>query len=169
MRVTFAAGSALVSALLLAAPTAAADAKTGDVSVPTVTRLVKLFLAKEASIGTAIRAADSTTLGALLADDFELRENTRPASPVPRDEWMREALAARTAGGEIRGMAVHDFGSVAIASFTQSIASGSRFVVDVWQASGNDWKLAVRYSSDARGVRSRAEPSPRPQEIPKKY
>ena len=169
MRVTFAAGSALVTALLLAAPAVAADAKAGDVNVPTVTRLVKLFLAKEASIGTAIRAADSTALGALLTDDFELREDTRPASPVPRDDWMREALAARTAGGEIRGMAVHDFGSVAIASFTQSIANGSVFVVDVWRASGNDWKLAVRYSSDARGVRPRAEPSPRPQEIPKKY
>jgi hypothetical protein len=169
MRVTFAAGSALVSALLLAAPAAAADTKAGDVNVPTVTRLVQLFLNKEASIGTAIRAADSTALGALLTDDFELRENARPATPIPRDAWMRETLATRTAGGEIRGMAVHDFGSVAIASFTQSIASGAVFIVDVWQASGNDWKLAVRYSSSNEDVRSRPRPVPRPGEIPKKY
>ena len=167
MRVTFAAGSALLAALLLAVPVAAADPKAGDVNVPTVTRLVKLFLDKEASIGTAIRAADSTALGALLTDDFELREDTQAASPIPRDDWMHEVLAARAPGGEIRGMAVHDFGSVAIASFTQSIANGSTFVVDVWRTSGTDWKLAVRYSSHAGVARSRTES--RSQEIPKKY
>jgi len=169
MRVTLAAGSALVTALLLAVPAAGADAKAGDVNVPTVTRLVKLFLDKEASIGAAIRAADSTALGALLTDDFELREGTRAASPIPRDDWMREALAARTPDGDIRDMAVHDFGGVAIASFTQSIAHGSRFVVDVWRASGSEWKLAVRYSSDAAGARPRGKPVARPEEIPKKY
>src|SRR5204863_6710724 len=131
----------------------AADPKAGDVSVPTVTRLVKLFLDKEASIAAAIRAADSTALGALLTDDFELRENARPASPVPRDAWMRETLAARTAGGDIRGMAVHDFGGVAIASFTQSTANGAVFIVDVWQASGSDWKLAMRYSINQEDTR----------------
>src|SRR6476619_944412 len=123
MRVTFAAGSALVTALLLAVPAVpavAADAKAGDVNVPTVTRLVKFFLDKAASIGTAIRAADSTALGALLTDDFELREDTRAARPVPRDDWLREAIATPAANGAILGMAVHDFGSIAIASFTQS-------------------------------------------------
>lgn len=167
MRVTLAAGSALVTALLLAAPVFAADTKAGDINVPTVTRLVKVFLEKEASIGLAIRAGDSTALGALLTDDFELREDTQAASPIPRDDWMREALAARAPGGEIRGMAVHDFGSVAIASFTQSIANGSTFVVDVWRTSGTDWKLAVRYLSHAAAARPRTEP--RSQEIPKKY
>jgi len=169
MRVTFAAGSALVSALLLAAPAAAADTNAANISVPTVTRLVKLFLAKEASIDTAIDASDSTALGALLTDDFEFREDSRHASPVPRADWMREALAARTPAGEIRGMAVHDFGNIAVASFTQAAPTGPRFVVDVWQAAANDWKLAVRYSSSAAVSGPRRPAMPRPPEIPKKY
>ena len=165
MRVTLAAGSALVTALLFAAPAVAADTKAGAGNVPTVTRLVKLFLDKEASLGAAIRAGDSTALGALLSDDFELREDARPASPVPRDEWVRKVLAARAAGVEIRGMAVHDFGPVAIASFTQAGASGSTFVVDVWRAAGTDWKLAVRYTGHARTPAR----EPRETSIPKKY
>jgi hypothetical protein len=165
MRMTLAAGSALVTALLRAAPAAAADTKAGAGNVPTVTRLVKLFLDKEASLGTAIRAGDTTALGALLADDFELREDARPASPVPRDEWVRKVLAARAAGGEIHGMAVHDFGPDAIASFSQSSAIGSTFVVDVWRADGSDWKLAVRYAGRA----SAPTREPREPTIPKKY
>jgi hypothetical protein len=83
---------------------------------------------------------------------------------------MREVLRTHDPGGEVRGMAVHDYAAVAIASFTQDGPAGTLFVVDVWRQQGSDWKLAVRYSSPAGapafpipGVGA-AEP-----EIPKKY
>jgi hypothetical protein len=80
---------------------------------------------------------------------------------------MRDALAGRNAGGEIQGMAVHDFGAVAIASFTQSMATGQILVVDVWRAAGGDWKLAVRYTG---GTNAGAAPrGTRDAVIPKKY
>jgi hypothetical protein len=169
MRVTVAVAAALLAAMLSAVPAEAADPPAGTAGVPTVTRLVKIFLDKEAAVGAAIRAADATALGALLTDDFELRDGSRVATPVPREEWMRDALASRNSGGEIHGMAVHDFGTVAIASFTQTMATGEVLVVDVWRAAAGDWKLAVRYSGNAGVVRPRAERSPRQQEIPKKY
>src|SRR5437762_6123186 len=130
-------------------PSVAADEQPTGGRVPTVTRLVKLFLEKEASLGAAVRNADPTALGGLLTDDFELRTGARAASPIPRADWMRELLRTRDPGGEISRMAVHDFGSIAIASFTQDAAGGLVFVVDVWRAQGTDWRLAVRYASPA--------------------
>jgi hypothetical protein len=139
-------------AVLVAAsfPSTAADEPPTGGRVPTVTRLVKLFLEKEASLASAIRSADANALGALLTDDFELRTGARAASPIPRADWMRELLRTRDPGGDINGMAVHDFGTVAIASFTQGGAKGPLFVVDVWRGqAGGDWKLAIRYASPA--------------------
>jgi hypothetical protein len=57
---------------------------------------------------------------------------------------MREVLRTHDAGGSIAGMALHDFGAVAIAGYSQSTAKASAFVVDVWHQAGSDWKLAVR-------------------------
>ena len=166
MRVTLVVAAAVLAALLSTVP-AAADAQPLAAGVPTVTRLVKIFLDKEAAIGAAIRNADAVALGALLADDFELRDGSQVATPVPREQWMRDALAGRKAGGEIHGMAVHDFGTVAIASFTQAVPTGQMLVVDVWRAAGSDWKLAVRYTG---GSTAGAAPrGPRDAVIPKKY
>ncbi len=142
------AASAAVFALLsLLPPVAHAAEPAGRVS--TITRLVRLFLDKEASLASAARNADGAALARLLADDFELRTGARAANPVPRAQWMAEILRTRDPGGEIRGMAVHDFGAVAVASFTQDTQSGRIFVVDVWRGSGTDWKLQVRYASPA--------------------
>ena len=165
------AGLLAVPALLAASlPSLAADEQPTGGRVSTVTRLVKLFLEKEASLGVAVRNADATALGALLTDDFELRTGARAASPIPRADWMREVLRTRDPGGEIGRMAVHDFGAIAIASFTQSAPGGPAFVVDVWRAQGTDWKLAVRYANPA-GSSAFAIPggSASEPEIPKKY
>src|SRR5215475_4143789 len=135
----------LVFPALLAASSVAADEQPSGGRIPTVTRLVKLFLDKEALLSAAVRAADANALGAFLTDDFELRTGARAANPVPRVEWMRELLRTRDPGGDISRMAVHDFGTVAIASFTQDSPGGPLFVVDVWRARDADWKLAVRY------------------------
>src|SRR5258707_843403 len=166
------AGPLAVAALVTTSlPSIAADEPPTGGRVPTVTRLVKLFLEKEASLGTAVRNADANALGALLTDDFELRTGARAASPIPRADWMRELLRTRDPGGEISGMAVHDFGAVAIASFTQRTAGGPLLVVDVWRGqAGGDWKLAVRYASSARSpaftIPGRCAIEP---EIPHKY
>ena len=164
----WAALAALPALLAAASPPAGPDAATGRVA--TVTRLVKLFLEKEASLGAAVRDADAAALGRLVADDFELRAGARSASPVPRAEWLRELLRTRDPGGEIGGMAVHDLGAVAVASFVQEGARGRIFIVDVWRGHGSDWKLAVRYASPA-GTPDFPIPGvgPAEPEIPKKY
>ena len=175
MRVTrafrlFAGTLALTAFVVASLPSLAADEQATGGRVPTVTRLVKLFLEKEASLGAAVRKADATALGGLLTDDFELRTGARAASPIPRADWMRELLRTRDPGGDISRMAVHDFGAIAIASFTQGAAGGPVFIVDVWRGQGTDWKLAVRYASPA-GSPAFAIPggSASEPEIPKKY
>jgi len=173
MRRTFRllAGLLALPALFVAPlPSVAADEPPTGGRVPTVTRLVKLFLEKEASLGAAVRSADGTALGGLLTDDFELRTGARAASPIPRADWVRELLRTRDPGGEISRMAVHDFGTIAIASFTQDASGGPVFIVDVWRRQGTDWKLAVRYASHA-GSPAFAIPGAGAGEpgIPKKY
>ena len=165
------AGSLAIAALFAASwPSIAADEPPTGGRVPTVTRLVKLFLEKEAALATAVRNADANALGALLTDDFELRVGARAAWPIPRADWMRELLRRRDPGGDISGMAVHDFGAVAIASFTQGTVKGPLFVVDVWRGQATDWKLAIRYAgpagSPAFAIPGAGASEP---EIPKKY
>jgi hypothetical protein len=161
---------ALPALFAASSPSVAADEPPTGVPVPTVTRLVKLFLDKEALLGAAVHSADAIALGALLTDDFELRTGARAASPIPRADWMRELLRTRDPGGDISRMAVHDFGAIAIASFTQDAAGGPVFVVDVWRGQGGDWKLAVRYASPvgspAFSIPGSGVSEP---EIPKKY
>jgi hypothetical protein len=166
----FAGALPLIALFVASLPSVAADEQPTGGRVPTVTRLVKLFLEKEAALGTAVRNADATALGALLTEDFELRAAARAASPIPRADWMRELLRTRDPGGDISRMAVHDFGAIAIASFTQGAAGGAMFVVDVWRGQGIDWKLAVRYASPA-GSPAFAIPGGNASEpeIPKKY
>lgn len=156
--------------VVAAAPVLAADAPPAAGRVGTITRLVKLFLDKEAELAAAARSGDAAVLGALLTEDFELRAGARAASPVPRADWIRELTRSRDPGGEIGRMAVHDFGTVAIVSFTQDAAGGTLFVVDVWRSGGSDWKLAVRYASPA-GTSAFPIPGsvPAAPEIPKKY
>ena len=150
-------------------PSAAAD-PPARTRVPTVTRLVKIFLDKEAAISEAIRSGNAAALGSMVMDDFELRAGARAANPVPRDDWMREVLRTRDPGGEVSRMAVHDYAAVAVASFTQDGPAGALFIVDVWRQQGSDWKLAVRYASPT-GTSAFTIPGvgPAEPEIPKKY
>jgi hypothetical protein len=137
---------------------------------PTVTRLVKLFLDKESALGQAVRSGNAPALGAMLAEDFEVRAGPRAARPVPRAEWMDEILRKRDPGGEPNGMAVHELNGTAVVSFTQGHAGGALFIVDVWRGQGDEWKLAIRYASPA-GSPSFTIPGvgPGEPEIPKKY
>src|SRR5215470_11353881 len=64
---------ALTFLLLVAMPSRAADERPTGGRVPTVTRLVALYLDREAALGDAIRGGDASALANLLTDDFELR------------------------------------------------------------------------------------------------
>ena len=165
MRATDFVGVALIAAAVTLSPQSfAAGTATGN--VPTVTRLVKIFIEQEQALDAAIRSGNAQSLERLLTDDFELRDGANPATPVPRAEWIHDVLRKRDANHSVEGMAVHDFGTVAIASFSQAKAQAMTFVVDVWRRDGDAWKLAVRYSTPGRSGRVIRNPSP---EIPKKY
>jgi hypothetical protein len=148
------AASILAMAACLATP-AVLQAQAGR--VPTVTRLVKIFAERETTLADRARSTDSAALDLLLDPSFEMRVASAPGAPVPRDEWIREMRASPHGTARIEQMAVHDFGDVAVVSFRQAdepAAGGGappsvRFIVDCWKRSGDDWKLAVRYSSAA--------------------
>jgi len=167
----------LVSALCIASPSGqAADEATPESRIPTVTRWVKLFTELENNLAASVKAGDEAALQRLLADDFELRTGSMPASPTPRAEWIRSSLLRRDVVYSIEQMAVHDLGNHAVVSFVERSASGSEtkaapniFVVDVWKRSGNDWKLAIRYASAAsRDVVTPGASAESPA-IPRKY
>ena len=156
-------------AALLPLSTLAQD-RGATTRVPTVTRLVKLFVERETALSEAIRVGDSRAIGNFLTEDFELRTGARAANPVPRAEFIQELTRTRDGGGEISQMAVHDVESAAIASFVQANPQSALFVVDVWRRAAADWKLAIRYASPV-GSPDLAIPgagSAEP-EIPKKY
>jgi hypothetical protein len=120
--------------------------------VPTVTRLVKLFSELEAGLVASARSTDAGTLERMLDASFEMRVDTAPGTPIPRDAWMHQLRASTGQPPRIEQMAVHDFGDVAVVSFrdtASNAASHPRFVVDCWKRDGDAWKLAVRYLSAA--------------------
>jgi len=164
--------AALLFATLAIGMSAPSDVSGADVTtgVPIVTRLVKLYLEREAALSAVVRAGDSNAIGQFLTDDFELRAGARAARPIPRADFVATLARTRDPGGEVSSMAVHDLGNTAIVSFTQGNRGGATFVVDVWRQQGSDWKLAIRYASPAG---SEAYPipgaGPAEPEIPKKY
>ena len=95
MRAAIAVGAMLITAALMVPPRSVAAQTQGSGNVPTVTRLVKIFLDKEQALGTAIRAGDSTALEGLLTDDFEVREGAQPGTPISvlRDLRRRRVAA----------------------------------------------------------------------------
>ena len=139
--------------------------------VPTVTRLVKLFLEREEALSAAMRAGDMAPLERTLTDDFELRVGAKAAMPIPRADFLADAARTRPASGAASRMAVHDLGGIAIVSFVQGDdAKRAVFIVDVWRQSGADWKLAIRYAGPAGApdfpIAGAGAP---PSNIPKKY
>jgi len=162
--------AAVLVGVALAAATLTASGGDAPPRIPTVTRLVKLFLERESQLDDAVRAGDAAAIERLLADDFELRTAARAGQPIPRADFVRALVNARDPGGEISAMAVHDLGATMIVSYAQGHRGGPLFVVDVWRNDGGNWKLAIRYAAPAGDARATipgalaAEP-----EIPKKY
>ncbi|WP_157662745.1 nuclear transport factor 2 family protein [Sulfuriferula sp. AH1] len=147
---------AILAVALSSTATFAAQPGGVQVSIPTVTRLVKIFSGLECDLDQHIRKGDGGTIDTLLADDFEMRVGAMPGNPIPRAQWLDRYRSDNrgTAACDIRQMAVHDYDVVAVVSFLlkqdkAKKASGDIYMVDVWKKSGEGWKLAVRYASPA--------------------
>jgi hypothetical protein len=119
--------------------------------VPTVTRLVRIFLDHEQDLLRAQQAGAKTEFDRLLADDFELRTASKPGTPVARAEWLAAIAARPTPSWAIEQMAAHDHGTVVVVSFLMRPAVAKAgvapiFVVDTWVQAGDDWQLKTRYA-----------------------
>jgi hypothetical protein len=130
-----------------------------------------LFTEQETRLAERVAARDQAGVGNLLTDDFELRASSQPGRPIPRADWIRQALQSPAPVAAPTQMAVHDLGSVAVVSFLQRADSTtSLLVVDVWRRAGDEWKLAIRYAAPA-GPSKVPMPGVPPEvpEIPKRY
>jgi hypothetical protein len=163
-----------LAALLLASAFVPAPLFAQTARVPTVTRLVKLFLDLESELLLAQRNGDRAALERRLADDFELRVGAKPGEPVPRADWLDNALAHKPPWLEIEQMAVHEQGTSALVSFLlrpRGAHEVPTLVVDSWVRSGDDWRLAVRYAAPVppNGPRVIGEGAPSAPLIRKRY
>lgn len=118
--------------------------------IVTMTRGMRVFGDAEARIVAALKGRDAAVLDGLVAPDFEQRTQAAPGTPLPREDWLKQAPAAAVQSGGFRQMAVHDFGDTAVVSF-QWLHPAPDFIVDVWRkkTGTDDWELAVRYASGA--------------------
>lgn len=139
----------LLGTAFLAVPWRAAWSQTAR--VPTVTRLVKVFLDLESQLLQAQRGGDAAALQPLLADDFEMRVARRPGTPIPRAEWLAAVDRRKPPEAVIEQMAAHEHGAVVDVSFllrpTDAQAGAPLFVVDTWAKDGPAWRLKVRYAA----------------------
>lgn len=118
----------------------------------TATRGVVRFKGLERALIEAGQEKNQQTLSRLLAEDFEERSAERN-EPVPREIWEQNWTSANVTWFQIRDIAVHDFGDIAVVSFLLDrrgeaggkALPGTIFVVDVWRKA--EGKVAVRYVS----------------------
>lgn len=161
-----------VAAFAGVAGPAAAQSEADSPRTPTVTRWIKVFGDLESRLDAAARANDAKAFDQLLADDFELRNATRPGAPVPRAEFIQQMLGKPRPGARIEQMAVHDLGTAAIVSFLARYGDGAPlFVVDVWGSANDEWQLKVRYAGPG-GMQAPSADAPMPDSrgnLPKKY
>jgi hypothetical protein len=168
--------AALVLGLAVALfPVTHAQDTTGR--IPTVTRLVKIFLDREGELLDAMRGKDAAAVERQLADDFELRVGHRPGVPIPRADFVGHVRAETIAGYSIEQMAVHEIGTTAIVSFMLRPEAGRvreglvpLFVVDTWTGGIDNYRLRVRYVAPGVGAKVRIPGAGAEQpQIPKKY
>lgn len=126
--------------------------------IPQLTRTVKIFSELEVELINALKINNQNTLKNLLADDFEMRQPSKPGNPIPSADWLKHSLAeASIYTVNIEQMSVHDLKQTAIVNFLWTLASDNGqapllkfFVVDVWRQDGENWQLAIRYISPSQ-------------------
>lgn len=142
-----------MSFFIVTSLSAGASSSSAVGRIPTVTRLVHIFLELEGELNEAVEKRDIQAISKLLTDDFEMRVGNMPGSPVPRAAWIRQSFKAPEASSLLEHMAVHDFGEIAIVSYSWSITAAKSettreiFVVDTWRQDAGRWRLAVRYAA----------------------
>ncbi len=120
--------------------------------IETATRGVVRYRGLEKALLQAEQGKDEEALKRFVADDFEVR-SAESNEPMPREVWEQRAKSANINWFQIRDLAVHEFGDVAVVSFLldrRGDAGGKAipatvFAVDVWRQAES--KLAVRYVS----------------------
>jgi len=135
--------------------------ESGGRRIVTTTRLVAQFSDLEQQLIRAAQHKDEAALNKLLSEDFEQWSPDPPGDPVPREEWMHNALTAViTQSFQLRQMAVRMVGDTAVVSFVLSQkaacegrdCSGDSFIVDLWQLHKDAPQLLVRYASNIKRV-----------------
>lgn len=109
------------------------------------------FLDLETALFRAIHERDSDTLDALLAPEYVLR-----GSPdVPREEWLKNALALCWGQADMADFRVRQHEGTAVVSFVLTFdqdpstcqpALLRSLITDVWHQRDGRWQLAVRHS-----------------------
>lgn len=113
------------------------------------------FSQLEKRLDDAVVTHDRSALESLLGNDFELR-TARGGELTLHDEWLETSTTThRIRSYRITRLTVRQFGETAVVSFfceqqaslRGKDVSGDFFIVDVWQKTRNDWKIAARFSS----------------------
>lgn len=126
----------------------------------TATRQVTIFNDMENQLLRAVQSKDQGGLSKLLSDDCIIE--MPDADPLPCDDWMKTVLSKDYALKTfvVRQLSVADgpdstvvkFDRVQQSSFKGKQDGGEFFVVDIWQKSGDSWKLANRYVAKVNSV-----------------
>jgi len=154
-RILFLTLLAAMTVSILGASATASSSGDGIGRIPTVTRLVHIFLQLEGKLSEAVEQRDMPTASKLLSDDFEMRVSAMPGTPIPRAAWLQQSFAEPNSSLVMEQMAVHDFGKIAIVSYSWKITNVKSklerdiFIVDTWRQEAGAWKLAVRYAGPA--------------------
>ena len=134
----------------------AAAPETGMGRIPVLTRTVQIFTQLETDLDEALAKRDAAAVTKLLAEDFEMRVGSMPGNPIPRAAWVNQSIAEPKSSTFIEQMAVHDFGKLAVVSYSRkgkvakAAAAHEIFIVDIWtRGPDNNWRLSIRYAGPA--------------------
>lgn len=140
--------------------------------VSQLTRSVKNFSELETELIAALKTNNQDKLKHLLAEDFEMRQASKPDNPIPYADWLKNSLAeASSYSTDIEQMSVHDLNQTAIVNFLWQPSTESKFfIVDIWRLNGKNWQLAIRYLTPIADINTKIPGFiPNEQEIEKKY
>jgi hypothetical protein len=121
--------------------------------VPSPTYGVVVFGRLEQAIIDSIRRRDADKLGALVAPNFMLHVNTISGPMEQRSDWLTQSMREAAFDSRMERLTVREVGNeISIASFVWIINPPETppmpiSIVDVWQKSGDNWLLRVRYAT----------------------
>lgn len=147
MRRTAPALALALSSLLWAVAPATAQAQPGGRGVSTMTRYVMEIGELERQLADARARGDAAVLDRLLSPVFEVRR--ADGQMQSREDW--QAAGAHKSAAGVAGLAVHETGRIATASFRSRDAAGvDHFIVDLWMPQDDGrWQLRLRFDAPA--------------------